>query len=1577
MAPIPEEYAQNDSEETDVGEHVVISGMAGLYPSSHDVNDLSNILYNKINPIKKSDRWTSAYSEASQHIGVIPDLEYFDAQFFRVTYRLSSCMDPMSRKLLEQTYQAIFDAGCSPEHLSGKNIGVFVGTCFSETEKAFLYVLNAKSGLGIAGCNRSMFANRISYYLNIKGPSMTIDMSCCSSSGALQMAYDSIVRGECEGAIVGGCNLCLHPQTSIHYGRVIDLCRDGKTKSFDAHADGCCKSEAINIVFLQKAKDALRIYARIVHAKSGFIPLPESDIGAEWGFNRNPSDVTGFLETFYKEANVEPREVQFVEAFGAGGRESDKTELMSIDEFFCKNRSKPLMVGSVMSNVGYTESASGLTSVTKVLLGYQQGKMAANLHYNAPRDDIAAIKERRIEILTDHKEFIPTYTAINNISLSGVFSHILLHGYNKKKDVTRYKALFPRLVLSSGRDETSIKKIFDNLKSKPIDPEEHALLHHFYQKKIVGHLGRGFLILDTNENNETVKLHEESTYFDQGKRPLWFVYSGMGSQWVGMGKDLMRIPVFAAAIERCDRVLAPRGINIVDIITSDDKKMFDNILHSFVGINAIQIALTDVLRSIGIVPDMIIGHSMGEYCCAYADGCFSTEETILCAYSRGLFSLQTPFIRGSMAAVGLGFKEISKIIPPEIVVACHNSAESCTISGPAEIMEKFVFSLTSQGIFAKEVACSNIAYHSRYVADAGPALLKYMQELIPTPRLRSSRWLSTSVPQDRWDEPLAKYSSAEYHLNNFLSPVLFEETSHLIPPDAVLIEIAPHGLLQAILKRSLPSTCKQISLTRRGHPDNSRYLLEAIGRLYIEGYDPKIEALYPRVEFPVSTSTPMLSHLVDWVYQEEWSLDKPKAANKRIAATSQDVISTYDEEHNYLKGHIIKGKNLYPFSAALVAVWDTLAASLNVKKNNLSVQFENVYFHSQPILNVKHQLSPYVAIQKGTGRFEVLNENSLMITGTVIPEIRSDRLLPNTSTISDTNVCTDDIYDILYGKEYQYLNDFRSIHSSNESLTEALLEWKDNWVTFLDGIIQLNVLSRKHHTVSKLNLIRRIVIDVDKQRNSIVGSDDREVVNAKVLELHDATICGGVVMEGLKFVDLPLSKHYNVELKICKFIPLFSPRKINETKSLYMFLQIVADNVKKEKINIVEIINSNTNLKYSNVQQIIDKIPSVKANYLRLSLDEKCEDRIKNADLILTTNLFNDEKMWQQLNNSLRQDEFIIHKHNLGDIDTPFYTVVSGHNIEDGRMELAVWRATKPDLSKTLVLRSPKYCSSQDVPGGEYFVPLEDENDAEKSVTLKIKRIGDIDSLCWTNEDLHNEEMGVEVQVHYAGVNIVYVNKLIGTQFHGEGDSMKSVIDFSGLANSGSRVMGLLHGDVLSSKINVNPELLLPVPEYWSLEDAATVPLAYSMAFYILAIKARVNSKHVLCVQGAAGALGQAIISVALAFGCEVFATVSSYSKKQFLKKVYPQLKDDHIIDHSRDLNFVYDILRATNGKGCNVLISCATDELKNMSWSFWDADRHSSDSSPRKLHLWDEQFDIAKNVLHYRFFNYISNRLF
>ncbi|CAH1641260.1 unnamed protein product [Spodoptera littoralis] len=1625
MTPIPQEHTTQEEEISTApvfdGERIVISGMSGLYLDSNNVSELSEILYNKINRVSENGtRFKFNHPEVVHHSGSVPGLNLFDAQFFKVHYRLATAMDPMARKILEQSYQAIYDAGINPDDLSNKKIGVYIGTSFSEAEKIGFYNANSRTGFGIAGCSKTMFANRISYWLNAKGPSMSIDEACCSSTAALEQAYLAMSRGDCEAAIVGGSYLCLHPQSSVLYGRIINLCQDGKTKSFDENADGCAKSEAINVLFLQKAKDALRIYANVMHVKSEFTCMLPGETGPQYGFYRDIDKSVNFMKKFYEEAKVPAEAIEYVEAVGCAIKEADKVELQAIEKVFCNDREDPLLIGSVMSNVGYNEAASGITAITKVLLGYHTGQIAANLHCTNPRQDVEALREGRMRVVTEHQGFRRSYVAVNGMSVTGVNSHVLLHGNYKPKDPSRYKSNIAHLVNISARHEEAVTHILENLKANPIDPEQLRLLHNIHSNNISGHLGRGFIILDTNEEQKTISLSERVEYFDNARRPLWFVYSGMGSQWAGMGTQLMRIPIFAAAIERCHKALEPKGIDIVDIITSTDEKTFDNILHSFVGIAAIQIGLTDILRELGLKPDGIIGHSVGELGCAYGDGCLTAEEMILSAYSRGLVSLETPFIRGSMAAIGLGYEQILPMCPPEIQVACHNGPESSTISGPADIMRKFVGQLTTKGIFAKEVPCSNIAYHSRYIADAGPKLLEYLSEVIKNPKPRSGRWISTSVPQDRWNEPSAKLCSAEYHTNNLLRPVLFEETSKLIPNDAVLVEIAPHGLLQAILKRSLNPNCKNIALTRRKHPDNTFLLLEGIGKLFMEGYNPKVNVLYPEVELPVSSGTPFLSHLVKWAHAEKWPIPFFRSANRKVAASCDYVTSLQDVEDAYLQGHTLRGHTVYPFSATLMLVWDIFAMTVGVPRKQISVEFRNLHLYTQPIMHDQRQLRLSMCLHRGAGKFEILNEGIKLIIGTIVAfnvdDIKPRRINIEENTKVNIDLTADDVYQLFKDRDYSYSGEFRSIEGANASLTEASLIWRDNWVTFVDGLLQLNMLRQKHDGVSMPTNIENLIINIQEHQeivNKSFVSDSKVLIKAEVLDYLGVTRCGGVSISNIKLENLPPVVNKDMTLKALKFIPN-SQAALDISTSLEVITQIVAENVNKPNLNVIGIVNQAVNgLLFKEVNKAVKNIFGVNVTYDEITREAALKKpNLHDFDLVLVENLSTDDELCQLLHRILQKDQFLISEEDVtfGGRTRPssLYRVLSVHNIsENGQkrstLQLIRWGPSTAVATTTITVRSasdiPLLVSTRnyltvghrlliiapyptipglkelvggwrsedsrnkihlimvakdsidsffvnEIPdidlaynvldngkwGGEYYVSLEETPTVSKNVTLQCSQIGDYDSLTWV-EAPELPKSGVAVKVEYAGINYDDVKKASGSLLYKENLKNAFGMDFSGTTKSGERVMGLVPYGAASSVVHARPELLWPVPAHWTLEDAATVPLAYAHALYCLGIKSRkeVTSDMSVLVHGGTGAFGQAVISIALAYGYEVFTTVSDMRKKHFLRKLFPQLKAEHI-GNSRDHSFADMVMIATKGAGCNIVISSLGEDLKASS---------------------------------------------
>ncbi|XP_075977388.1 fatty acid synthase-like [Anticarsia gemmatalis] len=1302
------------------GDEIVISGISGIFPKSGNVEEFMNNLYNKVDMVNSSeDTWSFIHPEMPKYCGKVEGFDKFDAQFFRVPYGQGEYLDPVCRKLLENAYGALFDAGVNPVTLAGTKLGVFAGSSYTDTPSINVNNDNELRKYMITGSAKTMQANRISYWIDSKTFSYNVDQGCSSSMAALEQAFWAMKKGQCTSAIVTGSNQFIDPMLTLNLRRAGLLCLDGKTKCFDKNGDGYVRSEAICVLFLQRASEAKRIYAEVVHTKSNYCTRPDANFLPI----RNSIDIEDWLLQFYKEVDITPNDIEYIEACANGIAIGDANELEALGKVFADGNS--IKVGSVKSNMGHSEGASDLCSITKACLAYHKGELPGNLHYNEGHD-IAAIKDGRIQINTENVPFKRGYTAFNSFSYSGMNHHLLMKGHYKKKSLRDYKSSIPRLVLASGRINSSVSKIFDSLKSKPVDAEQIALINDFFASNISGHTSRGYVILDSNEN-ETVCLSESISHYSGVRNPVWFMYSGMGSQWPGMGAELMKIPTFAASINRCHQALINEGLDVIKILTEKDESLFDNILNSFVGIAAMQAGLTDLLKEMGIVPDNIIGHSLGELGCAYADGCLTTEEFVMCATCRGLTSNENEFIDGLMAAVNLGHEEAALICPPEIEVACHNSPEFSTISGPAEIVRKFVKQLINQGIFAKVVNTGNIAFHSKYIADAGPHLLSMMKQVLKSPKLRSKKWICTSEPPEKWHQADIKYASAEYFTNNLLNNVYFEEAAKMIPENAIIIEISPHGLMQPILRKSHDS-CTNLTLTKKHNPDSIKFLLEVVGNLYKAGLNPKIDFLYPKVQYPVSTETPLLSPLVGWAHDETWSLATYSNQVEQKTSLRHFAMVLDDDDWEYIKGHVRNGAIIFPEAALLVLVWETLAKQKGLEYSTVPIIFESIRFEKELYIKKDETVRFTISLQSGNKRFEIFQEDVVIVSGLFdLVNNTGLKLLDdeNNNVKAETVLTFKEIYTLLGVKGYSYKHDFQSILSCNTKCNNAYVKWNNQWVLFLDSLFQLNVLSRDHEGLSVPKIIRKLTIDPTLHRQmKHVLVNEAIALRAIVDDLSSTTRCGGVQIEGVIFNDKP-------NISIC------------------------------------------------------------------------------------------------------------------GRIDP----IITGINNEANDVSYA----------------GPSLNDSQNI-----------------------------------------------------------IRNCNGNYKYG--------MDFSGHNSRGDKVMGLVPSGALASTVEADPSLLWPVPEHWSMEDAATVPLPYVLAYYCLTMRGRLQRGEKVLVIGGAGALGQAVISICLALNCTVFTTVSNNEKKQFLLKIFPTLPAEHINCTAKDLmSFRPMVVHYTKRSLCNYVISCASGEMREI----------------------------------------------
>ncbi|CAH1399526.1 unnamed protein product [Nezara viridula] len=1161
-----------------------------------------------------------------------------------------------------------------------------------------------------------------------------------------------------------------------------------------------------------------------------------------------------------------------------------------------------------------------------------------------------------------------------------------------------------------------------------MDDEFMALIHEINKINIPGHNYRGYMILEEEPYQEITELKNPDG------RELWYVFSGMGSQWTGMGKGLMALEPFAKAIYKCTVALQEEGVDLMQIINSSQPDTFDNILNSFIAIAAVQIGLVDVLKALGLTPDGIVGHSVGELGCAYADGAFTAEQTILAAYWRGKSISESNLKPGCMAAIGLSWEEINERLPEGIVAACHNSGDNVTISAPAELLDPFLEKLSVEGIFNRKVNSSGFAFHSKYIADAGPQLRANLEKIIPIPKPRTKRWISTSIPESAWSSELASSSSAAYHVNNLLSPVLFHEGVSHIPDGALVIEIAPHSLLQAVLKRSLPN-CSVIGLVKKDVPDDVGNFLRNVGKIHNEGVALDLKCLYPRIAYPVGRGTPMISPMLKWDHSIEWQV--PLFA-KQTSKSGECVIEIdiNKENDSFIVGHTIDGRVLFPATGYLTLIWKTFAKVQGTQMEETPIILENVQFHRATIMPKEGSVKFAISIFDGSGQFELCEGGSTVVTGTVRSmENWHGLAMKISSSESKIQLTSEDIYKELRLRGYEYGGFFKGIKKSDIDGTNGELNWGGNWISFMDTMLQFSLVGRTSRELALPTRILQVTIDPRKHLQFAENSVDIPVQYEKDIDVIQS---GGIEIRNLKVSLAPRRQQTQAPPKLEKyiFLPYFKDG-IKKEDGLAAALQIVLENsggalklkimelgggeseeplaplisellssepqitaeisfvtlrpeqyadlenynVNVVKKNYAEAVDSNLHLLVCKSALSFNGLPSV-VNSLKPGAFLLVEDRqeINYGNMVVISKFSSDGKgllLLRKATKYIQPKVIKITNHNYSWVET----VKKGlKDCENGAKVLLIneGEATSGIIgminclkqepggnnlrsvfiqdpkSKEFSLTSTPYALQlkkdllQNVlsPDGDWGsfrhlrIPNQDETvtQTEHAFVNAVTR-GDLSSLRWIQAPASpagKETNGVGLcTVYYAPLNfrdiMLASGKLPPDALPGDLAGQECVLglEFAGRNSRGERVMGIVEAKGLAMSVTCDPLFTWPVPDSWSLQQAATVPIVFATAYYSLIVRGGMKPGESILIHAGTGGVGQAAIHIALHMGCKVFTTVGTQQKREFIKTNFPKL-DDRCIGNSRDTSFEQLILSETKGRGVDlVLNSLAEDKLQ------------------------------------------------
>ncbi|MCQ8063906.1 acyltransferase domain-containing protein [Salmonella enterica] len=571
----------------------------------------------------------------------------------------------------------------------------------------------------------------------------------------------------------------------------------------------------------------------------------------------------------------------------------------------------------------------------------------------------------------------------------------------------------------------------------------------------------------------------------------------------------------------------------------------------------------------GLKPDGILGHSLGEVACGYADGCLSQREAVLAAYWRGQCIKEARLPAGSMAAVGLSWEECKQRCPPGVVPACHNSEDTVTISGPQAAVSKFVEQLKQEGVFAKEVRTGGLAFHSYFMEDIAPVLLQALKKVIREPRPRSARWLSTSIPEAQWHSSLARTSSAEYNVNNLVSPVLFQEALWHVPEHAVVLEIAPHALLQAVLKRGVKPSCTIIPLMKKDHKDNLEFFLTNLGKVHLTGIDVNPNALFPPVDLPAPRGTPLISPHIKWDHSQTWDVpaaeDFPSGSSSS-SATVYNIDASPESPDHYLVDHCIDGRVIFPATGYLCLVWRTLARSLGLSLEETPVVFEEVTLHQATMLPKTGTVPLEVRLLEASRAFEVSDNGNVIVTGKVYlwedpdPKLfdHPEDLGPITSEPA-SHLTKADVYKELRLRGYDYGPHFQGILEASFEGQQGKLLWKDNWVTFLDTMLQVSILGISQHSLRLPTRVTAIHIDPATHLRKVYRLQEETQVADVVTSLClGSTVSGGVHISRLHTAAAPRRQQENVAPTLEKFcfVPHVEAECLSESPILQGELQL-------------------------------------------------------------------------------------------------------------------------------------------------------------------------------------------------------------------------------------------------------------------------------------------------------------------------------------------------------------------------------------------------------------------------------------
>ena len=877
--------------------------------------------------------------------GFIEGIDQFDPQFFGISPREAPYIDPQQRLLLETAWEAIEDAGVVLNPGGGTDIGVFTGISHTDYQQiqggaADRSRITQHSPTGHA---HSIAANRISYCLNLTGPSIAMDTACSSALTAVHVAVDHLRSGRCALALAGGVTVMITPDGFIGFSQAGMLSPDGQCRAFDAGANGFVRGEGAGMVLLKPLAAAVadgdKIYAVIrataanQDGHTNGIMLPGEEAQAR------------LVREACREAGIDPSAVGYVEAHGTGTAVGDPIEAHALSEALCADRSPeaPLLIGSVKTNLGHLETAAGIAGLMKAALVVQHGEVPPNLHFEKPSPHIDfAERKLRVPVRTEpypQRNGGPRLAAVNSFGFGGANAHAIV-----AEPPPRPVAPDPKVepgrawpVVFSARSEESLRagaaKLAAWLDAKHAANGTSSLLadlvftlgarhnHHAYRLTAAA-LDAPALASELRAFAETGESTARQTSFTpHPEKPprLGFVMSGQGPQWWGMGRALMRTePVFRRAMEECAAAV-DRHANfrlLEELAKSEEDTRLGETEVGQPAIFAMQVALAALWASWGVRPDLITGHSVGEIAAAHVAGILTLEQAAEIITYRAQVMQGCARETGAMLAVGLTAPEAEELIAghdPTLSIAAFNGPRSLTIAGLRTSLEKVAAELESREIFNRFVRVAH-PFHHAMMQPAADALEKRLAGLQPSAGHVPFFSTVTGAACPGAD------CTASYWARGIRQPVQFVSALGAMADDGadVWLEIGAHPALAISIQECLAATGRKapvVSSLRREREQESA--MEAVNALHRAGVTIDFQAITPSRRLLTLPS-------YSWNKARWWS-ESAEAEQGRLGPGGRGLLDArlprslpvwsarFDERHmTFLRDHMVDKHIVFP-----------------------------------------------------------------------------------------------------------------------------------------------------------------------------------------------------------------------------------------------------------------------------------------------------------------------------------------------------------------------------------------------------------------------------------------------------------------------------------------------------------------------------------------------------------------------------------------------------------------------------------------------------------------------------------------